>query len=271
MINDLKSVHDFWNSESCGERYAVSNSDKDKFYIESIKRYKLEPYIKEFANFPTFKNKDVLEIGVGFGSDHQQIALSGPNSLTGVDLTQRSIDNTKLRFKILNLKSSLKIDNAEKLSFKTETFDCVYSWGVLHHSPNTKKCFSEVYRVLKPGGIAKIMIYHKFSVVGLMLWFKYGFLKFNPFIGLNKIYSEYLESPGTKAYSKNEAYNLTELFSYRNIKVQLSFGDLLKGDVVARHKGFILSLAKIFFPRKLIILISLFFPVGLYLLIDLKK
>jgi tRNA G46 methylase TrmB len=67
-------VHDFWNSESCGERYATGNTSSKKFLKEKIDRYKLEPYIKKFANFADFKGKDVLEIGVGFGCDHSEIA-----------------------------------------------------------------------------------------------------------------------------------------------------------------------------------------------------
>ena len=268
---NLKEVHDFWNSESCGERYATGENISKKFLNESIARYKLEPYIKKFANFPEFKGKDVLEIGVGLGCDHSQIALEKPRSLTGIDLTERAIHNTQLRFKYLGLKSSLKIDNAEKLSFEDESFDSVYSWGVLHHSPDTRKCFEEVYRVLKPGGSAKIMIYHKFSLVGWMLWIKYGLLKFKPFMSQKTIYSNYLESPGTKAYTVEEAYNLTKSFSKKEIHVQLSFADLLNGNVGVRHKGLLLNLAKFFYPKVLIKMISNFFQIGLYLFIKVKK
>jgi ubiquinone/menaquinone biosynthesis C-methylase UbiE len=268
---NLKKVHDFWNSESCGERYASGDTYVKKFLSEKKNRYKLEPYIKKFANFAEFKDKDVLEIGVGFGCDHSEIASHKPKSLTGIDLTQRAIDNTKLRFNTLGLKSLLKTDNAERLSFKDESFDAVYSWGVLHHSPNTKKCFEEVYRVLRPGGFAKIMIYHKFSPVGWMLWIKYGLLKLKPFISQDRIYADYLESPGTKAYTKAEAYNLLEFFSYKEIYVQLSFADILQGDVGVRHKGLLLRLIKFIYPKKIIEIISNFFPIGLYLCIRLKK
>ena len=268
---NLKKVHDFWNSESCGERYAQGEDISKKFFNEKITRYKLEPYIEEFANFNEFKDKDVLEIGVGFGCDHSQIALQNPKSLTGIDLTERSIYNTKLRFRQLGLKSSLKIDNAEKLSFDDESFDSIYSWGVLHHSPDTQKCFDEVYRVLKPGGSAKIMIYHKFSPLGWMLWIKYGLLKFKPFLSQKTIYSKYLESPGTKAYTVEEANDLTKSFSKKEIYVQLSFADLLKGDVGARHSGVLLKLAKFLYPKVIIQILSNIFPIGLYLLIKIKK
>ena len=267
----IEKVHDFWNAESCGERYAQGNSNFKKFLNEKLNRYKLEPYIKKFANFSKLKNKDILEIGVGFGCDHSLIASNKPKTLTGIDLTERAINNTKARFKTLGLKSKLKIDNAEKLSFKDESFDYVYSWGVLHHSPDTKKCFEEVYRVLRKGGVAKIMIYHKFSPVGWMLWIKYGLLNFKPFLSLQSIYDKYLESPGTKAYTINEAFDLLKPFKKKQINVQLSFADLLEGKVGIRHKGLMIKLARYIYPKKFIIFISKIFPIGLYLLITVHK
>jgi ubiquinone/menaquinone biosynthesis C-methylase UbiE len=267
----VSDVQKFWNDESCGERYAVGDSDYEKFTAEEINRYQLEPYIKKFADFQQFNNKDVLEIGVGFGSDHSQIARHNPKSLTGVDLTERAIENTKLRFKTLGLSSSLKTDNAENLSFKKDTFDAIYSWGVLHHSPDTAKCFEEVYRVLKPGGFAKIMIYHKQSPTGWMLWTRYGLLKGKPWKGLASIYAEHLESPGTKAYTTKEAQELTKSFSSTEISIQLCFGDLLEGDIGARHKGLMLTFAKAIYPRLLIRILAKFFPIGLGLFITVSK
>ena len=268
---DLKSVHEFWNSESCGERYAVGKDDVDKFFAEEKSRYSLEPYIKSFGEFEKFQDKNVLEIGVGYGCDHSQIAKNKPSKLTGVDLTERAIENTKYRFHILDLNSTLKTDNAENLSFQTENFDAVYSWGVLHHSPDTNKCFKEVHRVLKPGGVAKIMIYHKYSPVGWMLWLKYGLLARNPFKKMNDIYSNHLESPGTKAYTLNQAKELVSDFSEYDIKIQLSFADLLEGDVGARHRGLVLEMGKFLYPRFLIKLLAKILPIGLFILITARK
>jgi len=267
----LNDVFEYWNSESCGERYAFGDNQKEQFISETHNRYKLEPYIKSFAKFENFKNLDVLEIGVGFGSDHSQIAQQNPKSLTGIDLTKRAIENTKARFQTQNLISFLQTDNAEELSFKSESFDAVYSWGVLHHSPNTQKCFDEVHRILRPDGFAKIMVYHKNAPTGWMLWLKYALIKGQPFRGLNEIYAEYLESPGTKAYTVSEGKKLTKLFRESEISVQLGFSDLLEGDVGARHKGLLLTLAKTFYPRSLIKLLAKVFPFGLYLLITVRK
>ena len=268
---ELNKVYKFWNSESCGERYANGSEIKEKFLSETKERYHLEPYIIQFAEFENFRNLDVLEIGVGCGSDHSQIAVNQPKTLTGIDLTERAIENTKTRLKVLGLKSFLKTDNAEALSFESNSFDAVYSWGVLHHSPNTKKCFEEVYRVLRPNGFAKIMIYHKHSPTGWMLWIRYALLRGQPFTSLNEIYSKYLESPGTKAYTITEAKNLTKLFSGSEISVQLSFGDLLEGNVGERHKGKILSIAKLIFPKVFVVALARMFPIGLCLMISVKK
>ena len=112
------------------------------------------------------------------------------------------------------------------------------------------------------------MIYHKYSPTGFMLWLRHGFLKFK---SLESIYSECLESPGTKAFTLKEAKNLTKNFENVNLKVQICFGDLLEGEVGQRHKGPLLSFAKMVFPRKLIKWVSNFVPFGLFLLIDVNK
>ena len=104
-----------------------------------------------------------------------------------------------------------------------------------------------------------------------MLWIKYGLLKFKLFKTLKEIYSEHLESPGTKAYTIKEAHDLTMLFSDKKIQVQLSHGDLMDGDVGARHRGLLLNLAKAIYPKALIKIIAKIFPIGLYLLINIKK
>lgn len=271
MTDQLSAVRDFWNAESCGERYATAGDEALAYRQETENRYRVEPYILEFADFSQFAGKDVLEIGVGMGSDHSQIALSGPASLTGVDLTERAIGHTTRRFESLGLKSQLRTANAEALPFADESFDAVYSWGVLHHSPDTPRCFEEVWRVLRPGGVAKIVIYHKHAPTGWMLWARYGLMRGRPFTPLAKIYADHLESPGTKAYTLKEARELTKRFSHAHCEARLSFGDLLEGDVGARHRGPMLSAAKALYPRWAMRALSRVFPIGLCLLITARK
>ncbi len=267
--NDKNAIRDFWNEASCGEKlYLQDNQTKEGFEEQARIRYLLEPYIKSFADFDSGKGKTVLEVGVGLGADHQKWAMSGAN-LYGIDLTQRAVENTTNRLKLFGLNSSLEIADAESLPFENEFFDIVYSWGVIHHSPDTHRAVNEIYRVLKKGGVAKIMIYHKYSFVGYMLWLRYGLLRFRPFTSLKTIYSRYLESPGTKAYSINEANELMSQFREVKISTILTHGDLLSSKAGQRHSGILLSIGRKIFPRNVIK--RLFPKHGLFMMIEAEK
>ena len=263
-----KAVHDFWNEASCGERLLLPEHTKEGFAQHSATRYVLEPEILSFAQFQRWQGKKVLEIGVGLGADHQTFAEHGA-LLSGVDLTERAIERTRHRFQLLGLLSDLHVADAEQLPFGANTFDLVYSWGVLHHSPNTARAITEVFRILKPGGEAKIMIYHKWSFVGFMLWVRYALFRGKPLTMLQEIYARYLESPGTKAYSIGEAQALFSHFEAVKISTVLTHGDLLSSEAGQRHQGLLLTLARILWPRWLI---RTCFPhLGLFMLITARK
>ena len=268
MNSEKEAVHDFWDNASCGEELYLAGDSKDAYLKQADIRYRLEPFILEFAEFENSKDKKVLEIGVGLGADHQQFAQAGA-FLTGVDLTQRAIDHTRRRFQVLSLHSDLKTADAENLPFADGAFDIVYSWGVLHHSPNTAKAIDEVFRVLKPNGTAKIMVYYKYSFVGFMLWIRYALLKLRPFTSLSSIYSRYLESPGTKAYSIPEAKDLFRKFKFTEMKTVLTHGDLLTSSAGQRHNGLLLNVARLVWPRRFIR--AVFPKNGLFMLITATK
>lgn len=251
------SVRDFWERASCGESLYLSSPDQVGYLNQAKQRYRLEgSMIFPFAKFSESKGLNVLEVGVGLGADHQQFAQAG-SFLSGIDLTERAVAHTFKILQAFGLTSNLAVADAESLKFENQSYDVVYSWGVLHHSPNIRTAISEVYRVLKWGGAARIMIYHKWSVIGLMLWLRYGLLAFCPFRSLDDIYSKHLESPGTKAFSKKDACEMFADFSYVSISTPLGHGDLLESDVGQRHRGFMLTLARLFWPRWLL---RTFFP-----------
>ncbi len=261
-------VRDFWNEASCGEALYLHKTDKNGYMAQSEERYRLEPFIPNFADFKSTNGKRVLEIGVGLGADHQRFAEANCE-LFGIDLTERAIEHSRRRLELFGLTSNLKVSDAENLDFPTSSFDLVYSYGVLHHSPNTSKAVSEVYRVLKNEGCAKIMIYHKWSMVGLMLWVRYGLLTGRPWRSLEDIYAQYLESPGTKAYSVAEAHKLFKEFSNVKIEIILGHGDLLTSNAGQRHKGALLSIVKKIWPRWFIR--KYFSGFGLFMLIEARK
>jgi ubiquinone/menaquinone biosynthesis C-methylase UbiE len=169
-------VREFWDRASCGEVYARGGTLREQYDNHARARYRLEPYIHPFARFADGRGLDVLEIGVGMGADHLEWAKAGPASLTGVDLTPRAVKHAETRLELHGFRSNLEVADAESLPFADGSFDLVYSWGVLHHSPDTGRAVREVWRVLRPGGRARVMIYHKHSLVGYMLWVRYALL-----------------------------------------------------------------------------------------------
>ena len=265
---DKKKVHDFWNRASCGEELYLTGEDFASYRAQAEARFRLEPHILEFAQFESSKGKKVLEIGVGLGADHQRFAQAGAD-LHGIDLTERAVEHTRRFIELSGQKSNLRVGDAENIDFPNQHFDIVYSWGVLHHSPDTPRAIAEVYRILKPGGIARIMIYHKWSMIGFMLWVRYALLLGKPWRNLSNIYAEYLESPGTKAYDISEARLLFKDYSEVKISIQLTHGDLLDSAAGQRHGGIALSLARKIWPRQLIR--TIFPKAGLFMLIEEKK
>lgn len=268
MQQEKQAVHDFWDDASCGEDLYLEGDDAEAYAAQARERYELEPFILDFADFASAGGKTVLEIGVGLGADHQRYAEAGA-TLYGIDLTERAVQHTRHRFEQLGLSSDLRVGDAEALPFDDDTFDVVYSWGVLHHTPNTATAIEDVRRVTRPGGDVRVMMYHKRSFVGLMLWVRYALLRLRPFTSMDTIFDRYMESPGTQAFTVAEAEALFADFSEVEVDTVLSHGDLLTSSAGQRHKGPLIRLARRVWPRAIIR--RLFPKYGLFMLISAVK
>jgi len=218
--NLKNKVYDFWNQTPCESQY--SNQEKySKEYFDEIekKRYGPESEVIKFAEWPLFKGKKILEVGVGVGSDFIQFIRAGALAY-GIDLTPNAIEHTKKRLEIYGLTAKdIRVGDAENISYEENTFDLVYSFGVIHHSPNTVKAFEEIVRVTKPGGLCKIMVYNRHSLAGLYLWIIHGLLKGHPERTLSWIIFNYLENIGTKSYTKNELKKILSELPVMNVRI----------------------------------------------------
>ncbi len=156
-------VRAFWQANPCGVKFADAPPGTRRFYeLVEAHRYTKEWHIPEAAGFSATRGLKVLEIGCGLGTDGAQFAEAGAD-YTGVDLTEAAVELARKRFELFNLPGSLRTADAENLDFANESFDLVYSHGVLHHTPETRQAIREVHRVLKPGGRAVVMLYHRNS------------------------------------------------------------------------------------------------------------
>lgn len=204
------AVRGFWERTPCGS-WDASAPEGTREYFEQIerRRYELEPFIHGFADFSAARGKRVLEIGVGLGTDHVQFARAGAH-LHGVDLTEKGVELVGRRLDLEGLGSDLQVADAERLPFDDESFDVVYSWGVLHHTPDTPAAVREAIRVLRPGGRLCAMLYARHSWVSYGLWVRNGPLSRRPFRSLKDVLHHHMESVGTQGFTKRE---LRRMFS----------------------------------------------------------
>jgi radical SAM superfamily enzyme YgiQ (UPF0313 family)/ubiquinone/menaquinone biosynthesis C-methylase UbiE len=159
-----KRTQAHWTKAPCGSNY----SDEAPFtltYFEEIEdhRYRTHPWIKEVIESFDIKGKKVLEIGIGMGTDNLNLARRGAN-MHGIDLTPRNLEITKKRLSLYGLNSQLVTADAENLPYADNSMDFIYSFGVIHHSPDTERIISEIHRVLKPGGRCWVTVYNKNSI-----------------------------------------------------------------------------------------------------------
>jgi len=155
-----------WTNDPCGSTYVRDQELGTREFFEAVEQHRYSeyaPWMPEVMEFQNFAGSDLLEIGCGMGTDLLQFARGGAHC-TGVDITPRSIEITRHRFALYNQTGSFLLSDAEHLPFLPESFDVVYSNGVLHHTPDTQGSIDEVHRVLRKGGTAKIMVYHRNSL-----------------------------------------------------------------------------------------------------------
>lgn len=190
--------------------------------------------------------KNVLEVGSGGGS-HSALFASHGATVTAIDITMDRVHATARKFELLAERAAgchaLQGD-AENLPFSDATFDIVYSNGVLHHSPNTEKAISEVFRVLRPGGRAIVMLYCKSSInYWLTFWLGYGILRGGLWrhgadrLGARTEWAgddaQTIENPITKCYTRHQ---MTDMFgSFVDVTLRKSDFSIVHLPKIGKH------------------------------------
>jgi len=196
-----KQIADFWSKNAPYLGY-------DDPYIS---RFKDEPQVKDLLDTYFHKGEQVLEVGCGLGYDSKYLRNKGC-IVYPIDLSQENA-----------LKAGGLCMDAEDLEFGVESFDKVWSYGVLHHTPNTQKAIDEIHRVLKVGGEAVIMLYHK----GYAWWY----LKL-----LGKSTNDYDHTPLSKMYSRKQIRKMFSKFRGRCCWVSAFEGNKTTYKILSKHK-----------------------------------
>jgi ubiquinone/menaquinone biosynthesis C-methylase UbiE len=219
MQSSLKSsAKQFWEEAPCGSGDAHKPIGTREFFEEvERQRYRGDDFMPSVVGFDQWRGKRVLEVGCGLGTDLLQFARGGAE-VYGIDLTAAGAALTRKRLELYGFKGELSVGDSESLPFNDNCFDLVYSWGVIHHTPDTASAAREIVRVCKPGGRVLVMVYHRRSLLALQAWVLFGLLRGQPFKSPRELIAEHVESPGTKSYTAQQA---RELFAgLKNVEIQ---------------------------------------------------
>jgi SAM-dependent methyltransferase len=159
---DQSARRSFWTAYQPGTRGASVPVGSPEFFEQvEARRYALEPDIPEIVGFERWGGRDVLEAGCGIGTDAVQFVRSGAR-YTGIDFSPTALDLAGRRPELRDAR--LVQGSVVELPFPDDSFDLVYSNGVIHHLPQTSQAIAEFHRVLRPGGTAIVMVYHRASL-----------------------------------------------------------------------------------------------------------
>lgn len=154
----------FWAEYQPGFTWANEERGTPQFFAEVERiRYAIEPHIPEVVRFGDWRNRDVLEVGCGIATDGANFARAGAR-YTGADRSETAINLGRERFALEGLAGAFAHTAADALPFEDESFDLVFSHGVVHHIPQPAPVIAEFHRVLRPGGTALVMVYHRHSL-----------------------------------------------------------------------------------------------------------
>lgn len=164
----IQDVKDYWNARPCNLRHSTAEIGTEEYFDQvEARKYFVEPHIPGFAEFERWHGKNVLEIGCGLGTDTINFARAGAN-VVAVDLSSESLALAKKRAQVFGVSDRIKFfeANAEKLSeyISPQVFDLVYSFGVIHHSPDPPSIIEQISNNFSAKGTTfKMMVYHRRS------------------------------------------------------------------------------------------------------------
>jgi len=209
----IQKVKDYWNARPCNIRHSTAEIETEEYFNQvEARKYFVEPHIPMFAEFEKWRGRKVLEIGCGIGTDTMNFARSGAD-VTAVDISLESVRIAKKRAEVFGLSDRIEFyeANAENLSdfIPARKYDLVYSFGVIHHSPNPEKIVEQVRaNFVHPDSRLKLMVYYRNSwkVLWMLLQEKGRFWK------LDDIIAKHSEAqtgcPITYSYTKNSVKSL---------------------------------------------------------------
>ena len=163
----VEQVREYWDARPCNVRHSTKPVGSKEYFDEvEARKYFVEPHIPAFAEFGRWKEKRVLEIGCGIGTDTINFARHGAR-VTALDLSPKSLELAMSRARVMGLQDQIRFvcGNSEELErlVPVEPYDLVYSFGVIHHTPHPERVVEKIKRFMHSGSELRVMVYSKAS------------------------------------------------------------------------------------------------------------
>ena len=233
-------MRQYWNARPCNIRHSPEQVGTRRYFDQvENRKYRVEPHIPRFAEFARWKGKKVLEIGCGIGTDTMNFARAGAE-VTAVDLSEESLAVARRRAEVFGFQDRITFHraDAEHLSqtVPVETYDLVYSCGVIHHTPHPQQALAEIRKYMGPDSMLKVMVYHRHSWKVLWILLKYGR---GPFWNLDEVVARHSEAqtgcPVTYTYTRASIRELLSGFDILDLQVDHIFPYKIKDYVQHRY------------------------------------
>ena len=216
----IERVRDFWDGRPCNIKHSPKPVGSREYFDEvEARKYFVEPHIPRFAEFEKWRGKKVLEIGCGIGTDTMNFARHGA-SVAAVDLSEKSLEIARQRAEVFGLQESVRFyqGSAEELRsiVPAESFDLIYSFGVIHHTPRPERVIAELVHFARPGTTFKVMVYYRYAWKVFSLVLREGK---GQFWRMSEIVARDSEAqtgcPVTYTYTRHTARELVERGGFR--------------------------------------------------------
>ena len=222
----IEEVGAYWDARPCNLHHSpLPVGSKEYFDEVEARKYRVEPHIPAFADFSQWQGKKVLEIGCGLGTDTINFARAGAR-VTAVDLSEASLSLARRRAEIFDLDITCYQGNAEELTsfVPIEPYDLIYSFGVIHHTPQPRRVIEEIRRYMHPDSLLKLMVYHRHSWKVFWILLKYGK---GAFWKLEELVARYSEAqtgcPITYTYTRASLQEMLSGFDIVSLQIDHIF------------------------------------------------
>jgi SAM-dependent methyltransferase len=200
MARGTDAIAAYWNEHIHDLEIAKAPVGSAPFFAE-LDAYRFDKlrYLPQVVDFAGYRGRRLLEVGCGVGLDLARFAQGGAQ-VTGIDLSSTAIELAEQNFAQRGLRANLRVMDGEALAFAPASFDVVYAHGVVQYTADAPRMIAEIHRVLRPGGLAILMVYNRIS------WLN----------GLSKVMNvglEHQDAPVLRKYSIGEFKELLRPFA----------------------------------------------------------